>query len=284
MPSLPPRSTPKPTTPGRLSGRSPGRSSAHGRSPTVPRMPWAHKRGAAIGPMRASTEPADQQDHDTDRRAGLMSPASPLRRPCTVAAAHPCCVALPRRRTMGRRFAMLGRRSMSGADCRGLSSRPLVPAGRRDHDRRPVRGAGADRCRRGRADRGRAPADASPQLNERVNRLAHALAGEGIRRGDRVGILARNCAAWVELELAAAKLGAIVAAQNWRLAPPELVHCIRLAEPRAMLVAEAYAEMLAGLDVDGAAHDHARRRLRDAPGARRRERAAGRRRARGRPR
>ena len=87
------------------------------------------------------------------------------------------------------------------------------------------------------------------ELNERANRLAHVLAGEGIRRGDRVGILARNGAAWVELELAAAKLGAIVAAQNWRLAPPELEHCIRLAEPRAMLVAEAYAGTLAGLGV-----------------------------------
>ena len=86
-------------------------------------------------------------------------------------------------------------------------------------------------------------------LNERVNRLAHVLATAGIRRGDRVGMLARNCAAWVELELAAAKLGAIVGAQNWRLAAPELVHCIRLAEPRAMLVAEDYAAMLAGLDV-----------------------------------
>jgi fatty-acyl-CoA synthase len=82
------------------------------------------------------------------------------------------------------------------------------------------------------------------QLNERVNRLAHVLATEGIRRGDRVGILARNCAAWVELELAAAKLGAVVAAQNWRLAEPELLHCIRLAEPRAMLVAEDYAPTL----------------------------------------
>jgi fatty-acyl-CoA synthase len=87
------------------------------------------------------------------------------------------------------------------------------------------------------------------QLNERVNRLAQVLAGEGIRRGDRVGILARNCAAWVELELAAAKLGAVVAAQNWRLAAPELLHCIRLAEPRAVLVAEDYAPTLAGLDV-----------------------------------
>jgi fatty-acyl-CoA synthase len=88
------------------------------------------------------------------------------------------------------------------------------------------------------------------QLNERVNRLAHVLAGEGIGRGDRIGILARNCTAWVELELAAAKLGAIVAAQNWRLAAPELVHCIRLAEPRAMLVAEDYAAPLAVLDVE----------------------------------
>ncbi|HZA65327.1 MAG TPA: AMP-binding protein [Geminicoccaceae bacterium] len=87
-------------------------------------------------------------------------------------------------------------------------------------------------------------------LNERVNRLAAALAGEGIGRGDCVGILARNCAAWVELELAAAKLGAIVAAQNWRLAPPELLHCIRLAEPSAMLVGEDYAETLADLDLD----------------------------------
>ena len=116
------------------------------------------------------------------------------------------------------------------------------------------------------------------ELNERVNRLAHVLANEGIRRGDRVGILARNCAAWLELELAAAKLGAIVAAQNWRLAAPELRHCIRLAAPRAMLVAEDYAAMLAGLDVAvpltiTLGDDY------ETPGARRSRRTAGRRRA-----
>jgi fatty-acyl-CoA synthase len=49
--------------------------------------------------------------------------------------------------------------------------------------------------------------------------------------------------------LAAAKLGAIVAAQNWRLAPSELLHCLRLAAPCAMLVGENYADVLAGLDV-----------------------------------
>ena len=63
-------------------------------------------------------------------------------------------------------------------------------------------------------------------------------------------MLARNCAAWLEVELAAAKLGAIVAAQNWRLAAPELEHCLRLAEPRVLLVGEAQAAAAAGLAVD----------------------------------
>ncbi len=88
------------------------------------------------------------------------------------------------------------------------------------------------------------------ELNARVNQLARALAGEGVRRGDRIGVLSHNCAAYLEIELAAAKLGAMVAALNWRLAAPELAHCIRLAAPRALLVAERHAEALAGLDVE----------------------------------
>jgi acyl-CoA synthetase (AMP-forming)/AMP-acid ligase II len=88
------------------------------------------------------------------------------------------------------------------------------------------------------------------ELNGRVNRLAHVLAGEGVGRGDRIGLLSQNCAAYLEIELAAAKLGAIVAALNWRLAPPELAHCIRLAEPRVVLVAERHAEALACLDLE----------------------------------
>jgi fatty-acyl-CoA synthase len=87
------------------------------------------------------------------------------------------------------------------------------------------------------------------ELNDRINRLLQVLAAEGVRRGDRIAILARNCAAWVEVELAAAKLGAIVAAQNWRLAPPELEHCLRLAAPKVLLVSEPLAGAAAGLDV-----------------------------------
>src|SRR5919106_6762958 len=87
------------------------------------------------------------------------------------------------------------------------------------------------------------------ELNERVNRLAHVLAGEGVRRGDRIALLSQNCAAYIEIELAAAKLGAIVAALNWRLAAPELAHCIQLAGPQVMMVVERHAEALTKLDI-----------------------------------
>ena len=82
-------------------------------------------------------------------------------------------------------------------------------------------------------------------LNERVNRLGHALATRGLVRGDRVAILAENCIEYVELELAAAKLGVMVACQNWRLAEDELAYCINLIQPKLIIVSERYAARLA---------------------------------------
>lgn len=86
------------------------------------------------------------------------------------------------------------------------------------------------------------------QLNERVNRLVHVLAGRGIQRGDRIAVLSENRPEYVELDLAAAKLGAIVACLNWRQAKAELAYCIRLVEPNAIFVSERHAAMLAGVD------------------------------------
>ena len=82
------------------------------------------------------------------------------------------------------------------------------------------------------------------QFNERVNRLAHVLTGLDIRRGDRVAILAENRLEYLELLFAAGKLGVIVAALNWRLSDPELLHCITLVQPRATLVSPLYTETM----------------------------------------
>jgi acyl-CoA synthetase (AMP-forming)/AMP-acid ligase II len=84
-------------------------------------------------------------------------------------------------------------------------------------------------------------------LDERTDRLARALSARGVRRGDRVALLARNCIEYVEIELACAKLGAITAALNWRLAERELAHCINLVEPRVVIVQSELAPTLDGL-------------------------------------
>ncbi|MDB5840455.1 MAG: AMP-dependent synthetase and ligase [Herminiimonas sp.] len=86
------------------------------------------------------------------------------------------------------------------------------------------------------------------ELNQRVNRLANLLASKGVRRGDRVAILSENCIPYVELELAAAKLGVIVPCLNWRLAGAELAHCIKLTAPSMILVSARHAPSLQQID------------------------------------
>jgi fatty-acyl-CoA synthase len=80
------------------------------------------------------------------------------------------------------------------------------------------------------------------QLHERVRRLALALSSSGVAHGDRVALLSENRAEYLEVFLAAAQLGASVACQNWRLSPTELSHCVRLVEPKLLLVSPRHAE------------------------------------------
>lgn len=86
------------------------------------------------------------------------------------------------------------------------------------------------------------------QLNERVNRLANALSNRGLKRGDRVAILSENRTEYIELALAVAKLGVILACQNWRQSDSELEHCIRLVSPRMAFVSARHAPAFARLD------------------------------------
>ncbi|MEM9733407.1 MAG: AMP-binding protein [Pseudomonadota bacterium] len=82
------------------------------------------------------------------------------------------------------------------------------------------------------------------QLDERSTALAQWFLGQGFQRGDRVAVHLRNCAAYLEIELAAAKAGLIIAALNWRLSARELSHCINLVEPRLIIEGEDNAAVL----------------------------------------
>jgi len=77
-------------------------------------------------------------------------------------------------------------------------------------------------------------------LDARVNRLANLLAGLGVARGTRVAILSENRIEYLEATYAAAKLGAILCALNWRLAEKELAHCVNLVEPAVVLVSPRF--------------------------------------------
>jgi acyl-CoA synthetase (AMP-forming)/AMP-acid ligase II len=86
-------------------------------------------------------------------------------------------------------------------------------------------------------------------LDGRVRRLAAALRSEGIRYGDRIALLSENRAEYIEIELAAACLGAIVACQNWRLAAAELQHCLDLVSPALVIGSRRFAKLLSALDL-----------------------------------
>jgi acyl-CoA synthetase (AMP-forming)/AMP-acid ligase II len=86
------------------------------------------------------------------------------------------------------------------------------------------------------------------EFNGRVNRLAAVLRVLDIGRADRVAILSENRVEYLELMFAAGKLGAIVCALNWRLADPELIHCVTLASPKATIVSAAHAAVAVRLN------------------------------------
>jgi fatty-acyl-CoA synthase len=86
-------------------------------------------------------------------------------------------------------------------------------------------------------------------LDDAVNRAAHAMARCGVTRGERVAVLSENRAEYLVLELACAKLGAILACQNWRLSAAELRHTIDLVAPKLIVVSPRHAGLLSGVAI-----------------------------------
>ncbi|MGI9493725.1 MAG: class I adenylate-forming enzyme family protein [Geminicoccaceae bacterium] len=76
--------------------------------------------------------------------------------------------------------------------------------------------------------------------NERACRLAHALLGLGLQKGDRVAVLAFNRLEWAEIYVAAAKAGLVVVPINFRLTGAEAAFIIRDCDAAALLVEDAH--------------------------------------------
>ena len=77
------------------------------------------------------------------------------------------------------------------------------------------------------------------QLDTRVNRLANALAAEGVTEGDRLLWLGQNCHRLLEGLLAAAKIGAAFCPANWRQSAAEFAFVIGDCDPAVVFWQEA---------------------------------------------
>ncbi|PBC77075.1 fatty-acyl-CoA synthase [Streptomyces sp. TLI_235] len=82
------------------------------------------------------------------------------------------------------------------------------------------------------------------ELSRRVFALAAGLAGEGLRRGDRIAYLGLNSAAFLESLLAAAHLGAIFVPVNHRLAAAEVSHILTDCGAHTLVVEEGHRELV----------------------------------------
>ncbi len=78
------------------------------------------------------------------------------------------------------------------------------------------------------------------EVNARANRLAHALKGLGVRKGDRVAIFQNNRWQYVEQYLAILKLGAICVPMNFRLKAPEALFILNESGAETLLFEERY--------------------------------------------
>ena len=72
-----------------------------------------------------------------------------------------------------------------------------------------------------------------------VGRIARAFVASGVRRGDRVGIWAPNCAEWTLVQLGTAKIGAILVNINPSYRTHELGYVLRQAGVGTIVLAGA---------------------------------------------
>mgnify|MGYP001814536829 FL=1 len=82
------------------------------------------------------------------------------------------------------------------------------------------------------------------QFSQRVIRLANALKGMGLAKGDRIAMLNVNCPQYVEAYFAAAKIGAVFVPLNFRAKSIELAHMLKDAGAKIIMAGSRYLDMV----------------------------------------
>ncbi len=79
------------------------------------------------------------------------------------------------------------------------------------------------------------------EFNAAVSRTAHALAGRGLTKGDRLALLSHNCWQFVLLVFAAARIGVVLVPINFMLGPEEIAFILRHSGASGMVAEDGLA-------------------------------------------
>ena len=79
-----------------------------------------------------------------------------------------------------------------------------------------------------------------PEVNRRVNQLAHSLLDLGLTKGDKVAVLLENCIEIVEVYLATAKTGIVIVPVNFRLVGSEVAYIANNSDAQAFIVQDEF--------------------------------------------
>jgi acyl-CoA synthetase (AMP-forming)/AMP-acid ligase II len=82
------------------------------------------------------------------------------------------------------------------------------------------------------------------EVEERTNALARALARRGIREGDGIAVMCRNHRGFIEITIAAVKLGANLLYLNTEFAAPAIATVMRREGPKALVYDEEFAALV----------------------------------------
>ena len=83
------------------------------------------------------------------------------------------------------------------------------------------------------------------EMNDTVTRLAHGLGRRGLRRGDRMTVLATDSLEYIQLALASMKLGSVVVPLNYRLSAAEIATVLTAVGPAVHVCEERYRDSIA---------------------------------------
>lgn len=88
------------------------------------------------------------------------------------------------------------------------------------------------------------------EWDQRASRLGAGLLGLGLRKGDRVAVLATNCLEWMEIYVALARAGLVAVPINFRLTADEIAYIARHAEAAAVIAGAEFC-----VTVESIAHE-----------------------------